>query len=139
MGWAWLVHPPARTRFLNTAGGFGNLDTSDLQVCQWQGRTQRTAKVHTELCPCDLVTSGCGWSKRNVQGTEVTTWANRSEVVSETTEQIFACNALRQITERQPTKGGGVWWRQGPACLLSSAKDITQNQSHSGLTRSCKR
>lgn len=117
----------------------GNLDISDLQLCQWQGRrTQRTA-VHTELCPCDLVTTGCGWSKHNVQGTEVRTWANRNEVVSETTKQIFACNALRQITERQPTKGGGVWRRQGLACLLSSAKDIMQNQSHSGLSRSCKR
>lgn len=96
---------------------------TSLHVCQcWRRRTQRAA-VHAKLCPCNLVTPGCGWSKHNVQGTEVGTWANRSEVVSETTEQIFACSALREITERQPTKGGGVWWRQGPACLPSSAKD----------------
>ena len=52
------------------------------------------------------------------------TWANTSEVASETTEQIFACNALWQITERQPAKGGEVRWRQGTACLLSHAEDI---------------
>lgn len=109
---------------MKTAGGFGTLDISTLRVCQCQGRRTPGTAGHTKLCPCDLVTPGCGCSKHNVQGTEVRTWANSSEVVSETTEQIFACNALRQITERQPTKGGGVWWRQGPACLLSSAKDI---------------
>lgn len=71
-----------------------------------------------------LNTPGCGRSKHNVQGTEVRTWANRSEVASETTEQIFACNALWQVTERQPAKGGEVQWRQGPACFLSRAEDI---------------
>lgn len=64
-----------------------------------------------------------GWGECDVDGTEVRTWANRSEVVSGTTEQIFACKALRQITERQPAWGGGVRRRQGAACLLSSAED----------------
>lgn len=95
VGWAWLVHLPARISFVKTAGGFGSLDIPDLHACPCQGwSTQRTA-VHTKLCPCDLAVPGCGWTKHNVRSTEVRTSANRSEVVSETTEQIFACSALK--------------------------------------------
>ena len=133
--WAWLACSPARVRGLQRLQvdltAWTSLSRSRLfflHVCQHWGGKARSRAWHTKPVPLwlgiYLNTPGCGWSKHHVQGTEVRTWANRSEVASETTEQIFACNALWQITERQPAKGGEVRSRQGTACLLSHAEDI---------------